>query len=155
MFKKKDDIKINEQKLSEMSSDEPILNKIEILQNKSTEELKEFLKQNHFEKFIEKKEYDFFLFALMKYVSRILSDNKLFKDDYTNYIYNNLKALLNSKELDDILKKVAYNKENEFLFMEFLKFSNLRWEKFIEFGIKYKIDLLENYLDSINPENNN
>ena len=48
----------------------------------------------------------------MKYVSRILSDNKLFKDDYTNYIYNNLKALLNSKELDDILKKVAYNKEN-------------------------------------------
>ena len=90
MFKKKDDIKINEQKLSEMSSDEPILNKIEILQNKSTEELKEFLKQNHFETFIEKKEYDFFLFGLMKYVSNIFLDNKLFTDDYTNYIYNNL-----------------------------------------------------------------
>ena len=155
MFKKEDNIKINDKKKSEISLDEPISNDIEVLQNKSTEELKEFFKQNHFEAFIEKKEYEFFLFGLMKYVSKIFLDNKLFTDDYTNYIYNNLKALQNSKELNDILKKVAYNKENEFLFMEFLKFTNLRWEKFIEAGIKYKIDLLENYLDSINPENKN
>ena len=155
MLNKKDDIKINSKNESEMSKDELKLNEMEILQNKSTEELRVYLKQNHFESFIEKKEYDLFLFGLMKYISNILFESKLFKNDYTNYIYNDLKVLKNSKELNEILKKIAYNKDNEFLFTEFLKFSNLRWEKFIEAGIKYKINLLEFYLDSINSEKNN
>ena len=140
---------------SEIRRNDYILKEIEMLKNKSNEELKELINKNRLETFMEKEEYDFFLFRLMKYISSILSDNKIFKEDYTNYIYNNLRVLQDSKELDDILKKVAYNHENEFLFMEFLKFSNLRWEKFIKAAEKYNIDLYEQYIDSINPEKKN
>jgi hypothetical protein len=118
----------------------------------NNKELKEFIIQNKLENFMEKEEYDFYVFRLVKYISSILSDSKLFKEDYTNYIYNNLRALIYSKDLDNILKFVTYNKDNEFLFLEFLKYSNLRWEKFISNAKKYNIDFYNKYLDSINPE---
>ncbi len=135
-----------------VKKDDTISKEINLVEKMNNKELKEFIIQNKLENFMEKEEYDFYVFRLVKYISSILSDSKLFKEDYTNYIYNNLRALIYSKDLDNILKFVAYNKDNEFLFLEFLKYSNLRWEKFISNAKKYNIDFYNKYLDSINPE---
>ena len=135
-----------------VKKDDTISKEINLVEKMNNKELKEFIIQNKLENFMEKEEYDFYLIRLVKYISSILSDSKLFKEDYTNYIYNNLRALIYSKDLDNILKFVAYNKDNEFLFLEFLKYSNLRWEKFISNAKKYNIDFYNKYLDSINPE---
>ena len=135
-----------------VKKDDIISKEINLVEKMNNKELKEFILQNKLEKFMEKEEYDFYLFQLVKYISSILSDSKVFKEDYTNYIYNNLRALIYSKDLDNILKIVTYNKENEFIFLEFLKYTNLRWEKFISNAKKYNIDFYNKYLDSINPE---
>ena len=135
-----------------VKKDDIISKEINLVEKMNNKELKEFILQNKLENFMEKEEYDFYLIRLVKYISSILSDSKLFKEDYTNYIYNNLRALIYSKDLDNILKFVTYNKDNEFLFLEFLKYSNLRWEKFISNAKKYNIDFYNKYLDSINPE---
>ena len=135
-----------------VKKDDIISKEINLVEKMNNKELKEFIIQNKLENFMEKEEYDFYVFRLVKYISSILSDSKLFKEDYTNYIYNNLRALIYSKDLDNILKFVTYNKDNEFLFLEFLKYSNLRWEKFISNAKKYNIDFYNKYLDSINPE---
>ena len=135
-----------------VKKDDIISKEINLVEKMNNKELKEFIIQNKLENFMEKEEYDFYVFRLVKYISSILSDSKLFKEDYTNYIYNNLRALIYSKDLDNILKFVTYNKDNEFLFLEFLKYSNLRWEKFISTAKKYNIDFYNKYLDSINPE---
>ena len=135
-----------------VKKDDTISKEINLVEKMNNKELKEFIIQNKLENFMEKEEYDFYLIRLVKYISSILSDSKLFKEDYTNYIYNNLRALIYSKDLDNILKFVTYNKDNEFLFLEFLKYSNLRWEKFISTAKKYNIDFYNKYLDSINPE---
>jgi hypothetical protein len=135
-----------------VKKDDTISKEINLVEKMNNKELKEFIIQNKLENFMEKEEYDFYLIRLVKYISSILSDSKLFKEDYTNYIYNNLRALIYSKDLDNILKFVTYNKDNEFLFLEFLKYSNLRWEKFISNAKKYNIDFYNKYLDSINPE---
>lgn len=135
-----------------VKKDDIISKEINLVEKMNNKELKEFIIQNKLENFMEKEEYDFYLIRLVKYISSILSDSKLFKEDYTNYIYNNLRALIYSKDLDNILKFVTYNKDNEFLFLEFLKYSNLRWEKFISNAKKYNIDFYNKYLDSINPE---
>ena len=135
-----------------VKKDDTISKEINLVEKMNNKELKEFIIQNKLENFMEKEEYDFYVFRLVKYISSILSDSKLFKEDYTNYIYNNLRALIYSKDLDNILKFVTYNKDNEFLFLEFLKYSNLRWEKFISTAKKYNIDFYNKYLDSINPE---
>ena len=135
-----------------VKKDDTISKEINLVEKMNNKELKEFILQNKLENFMEKEEYDFYLIRLVKYISSILSDSKLFKEDYTNYIYNNLRALIYSKDLDNILKFVTYNKDNEFLFLEFLKYSNLRWEKFISNAKKYNIDFYNKYLDSINPE---
>ena len=131
---------------------EPYFKRIKEIDNKSMTELKELLNQKNFESFLDKNEQEIYTFVLVKYLSKILSDFQMFKEDYTTYIYNDARTLLNSKELDEALKVVAYNKDNEFLFKEFLKVSNYRWEKFIEHAKKYKISLLNKYLDLINPE---
>ena len=135
-----------------ISRDELMLKEIKILDNKSNKSLKELIEQKGINDFMKEKEYDLYPFVLMKYATMNLFNFDLFKDDFTNYIYNNLRALLSCKELDTELKKVAYNQENEFFFKEFLNFSNLRWEKFIEAGLKYNIELLQQYLDSVDPE---
>ena len=135
-----------------VKKDDTISKEINLVEKMNNKELKEFIIQNKLENFMEKEEYDFYVFRLVKYISSILSDSKLFKEDYTNYIYNNLRALIYSKDLDNILKFVTYNKDNEFLFLEFLKYSNLRWEKFISNAKKYNIDFYNKYLDSIKPE---
>ena len=148
-------------KKSEMKRDDIIMKmmkKIKDIKKKEVQKtLEEYIK-NGFDNFIKKKEYDFlveydfFLYVLIRYISMILEDFKEFKEDYTYYIYNNLRVLTFSKELNEALKKMAYNKENESFYQQFIKFSKNRWDIFISSLEKYKCKILNDYKKSIDPE---
>ena len=148
-------------KKSEMKRDDiimRILKKIRDIKKKEVQKtLEEYIK-NGFENFIKKKEYDylyeydFFLYVLIRHISVILDDFKDFKEDYTYYIYNNLRVLTFSKELNEALKKMTYNKDNESFYQQFIKFTKNRWDLFIASLEKYKCKLLDDYKRSIDPE---
>ena len=105
-----------------------------------------FSKKVGFYNYTKKREYDFYLFVLIKYISYSLTDEfKDFKEDFTYYIYNNLRVLTLSKEFNETLKKIAYNPDNEKFFKEFLNFTNERWNKFISVAEKYDIGLKDEY----------
>ena len=137
-------------KKSEMTRDELIMN--EIKSNKNPKKLNEIIFQKGLKNFPKKKEYDFYLFYLIKYISSITDDFKDFKEDFTYYIYNNLRVLLLSKEINETLKKIVYKPENTKLFEEFLNFTNERWNKFIKSAEKYDISLLKEYKRSVDLE---
>ena len=154
-FNNKKEFYLKEKIKSETTRVKFILNEIESIQKEIKEKnifhcVLEPIK--NFELFKMVKEYDLFEFFLMNYLSNNLCDFNIFKEDFTHYIYNNLNALLKSQKLADIIKKIACDEKNELFFKEFLHFSNYRWNKFIEVGEKYNIDLLNEYKDSINPE---
>ena len=149
---KLEDNEMNEIMQEEIKRNDLILKEMEELEKKTAQEIDELIKQKGFEFFIENKGFDYYYYLLMKSLSNSLSDYNMFKEDYTTYIYNNLRALMNSKELDDALKKVAYDKDKEFLFKQFHKLTNYRWDNFINLAKKYQIDLLQKYIDSVNPE---
>ena len=123
------------------------INSLEDNINTFSDEPKELL---NFTKFIVKVEYDYFPFVLMKYILKKLEDFNKLKEDYTYYIYNNLKPLLNDKQFIEVNKNIAYNRDNELFFKSFNEFSNFRWTKFISAAEKYNINLLKEYKDSIN-----
>ena len=136
-------------KKSEMTRDEIIIKEI---RKKQTKKNLTDLIQKGFANFAKKEEYDFFLFNLIKSLSISLDNFKDFKEDFTYYIYNNLRVLILSKELSEALKKITYNPENETLYKEFLNFTKGRWDKFIKSAEEYNIKLLEDYKKSILPE---
>ena len=148
-------------KKSEMKRDDIImkmLKKIRDIKKKETQKILEEYIKNDFENFIKKKEYDylfeydFFLYVLIRYISVILDDFKDFKEDYTYYIYNNLRVLTFSKEMNEALKKMTYNKENESFYQQFIKFTTYRWDLLISSLEKYKCKSLNDYKKSIEPE---
>ena len=131
-------------KKAEMTRDEIIIKEIRSIQ-KAKKAINDIF-QKGFYNFTKKKEYDFFLYVLIKYISSPLTDDfKDFKEDFTYYIYNNLRVLTLSKEFNETLKKIAYNEDNEKFFKEFLNFTNERWNKFIIAAEKYDIGLKEEY----------
>ena len=131
-------------KKAEMTRDEIIIKEIRSIQ-KAKKAINDIF-QKGFYNFTKKKEYDFFLYVLIKYISSSLTDDfKDFKEDFTYYIYNNLRVLTLSKEFNETLKKIAYNEDNEKFFKEFLNFTNERWNKFIIAAEKYDIGLKEEY----------
>ena len=153
--------KTRAKKKSEMNRDDIIMKMIKKIRDIKKKDLQKTLEEyikNGFENFIKKKEYDylfeydFFLYVLIRHISILLEDFKDFKEDYTYYIYNNLRVLTLSKELNEALKKVAYNKENESFYQQFLKFTKNRWDLFISSLEKYKCKLLDDYKKSIDPE---
>ena len=135
----------------EFAMDKYILRKISKLEEEMN--INSFESKNcfNFRNFLERNEYeyDLFPFVLMKYALVKLFDFSVFKEDYTYYIYNNLKALLNDKQFIEANKNMANNKDNELFFKEVNDFSNYRWTKFIERAEKYNINL-----DAINHEQN-
>jgi len=131
-------------KKAEMTRDEIIIKEIRSIQ-KAKKAINDIF-QKGFYNFTKKKEYDFFLYVLIKYISSPLTDDfKDFKEDFTYYIYNNLRVLTLSKEFNETLKKIAYNEDNEKFFKEFLNFTNERWNKFIIAAEKYDIGSKEEY----------
>ena len=135
----------------EFAMDKYILRKISKLEEEMN--INSFESKNcfNFRNFSERNEYeyDLFPFVLMKYALVKLFDFSVFKEDYTYYIYNNLKALLNDKQFIEANKNIANNKDNELFFKEVNDFSNYRLTKFIESAEKYSINL-----DEINHEQN-
>ena len=134
----------------EFAMDKYILRKISKLEEEMN--INSFESKNcfNFRNFLERNEYDLFPFVLTKYALVKLFDFSVFKEDYTYYIYNNLKPLLNDKQFIEVNKNIAYNKDNELIFNSFNEFSNFRWTKFISAAEKYNINLLKEYKDSIN-----
>ena len=131
-------------KKAEMTRDEIIIKEIRSIQ-KAKKAINDIF-QKGFYNFTKKKEYDFFLYVLIKYISSPLTDDfKDFKEDFTYYIYNNLRVLTLSKEFNETIKKIAYNEDNEKFFKEFLNFTNERWNKFIIAAEKYDIGSKEEY----------
>ena len=115
--------------------------------NKFSKEPKELI---NFQKLIKNNEYDWDPFIFMKYLLDFLYEFNKFKEDYTYYIYNNLKPLSNDKQFIEANKNIAYNNKNELFFKSFNEFSNFRWTKFISAAEKYNIKSLQEYKDSIN-----
>ena len=131
-------------KKAEMTRDEIIIKEIRAIQ-KAKKTINDIF-QKGFYNYTKKREYDFYLFVLIKYISYSLTDEfKDFKEDFTYYIYNNLRVLTLSKEFNETLKKIAYNQDNEKFFKEFLNFTNERWNKFISVAEKYDIGLKDEY----------
>ena len=141
--------KTKAKKISEMTRDELVMKEIKSQRAKKT--IDDII-QKGFSAFPKTKEYDFFLFILIKKISFLTQNFKEFKEDFTYYIYNNLRVLILSKEFNETLKKITYNSENESLFKEFKNFSEERWSKFITAADKYSIKLLDDYKKSKNPE---
>ena len=132
-------------KVSEMTRDELIIKEEKKKNNKTLEKLI----QNGFENFLKKtKNYEFYLLHLIRIFSNLLGDFKEFKEDYTYYIYNNLRVLIFSKELNEALKAVTYKNENEKYYNEFLKFTTERWNIFERAAKNYKIKLYDEYVKS-------
>ena len=103
------------------------------------------------------KEYEEQINKLIKENSQYKSNlEKLEKTQIAEYqkllddSFNKIAQL--SKELNEALKKVAYNKENESFYQQFLKFTKNRWDLFISSLEKYKCKLLDDYKKSIDPE---
>ena len=123
-----------------MTRDELIIKEEKKKNNKTLEKLI----QNGFENFLKKtKNYEFYLLHLIRIFSNLLGDFKEFKEDYTYYIYNNLRVLIFSKELNEALKAVTYKNENEKYYKEFLKFTTERWNIFERAAKNYKIELFD------------
>jgi hypothetical protein len=59
-----------------VKKDDIISKEINLVEKMNNKELKEFIIQNKLENFMEKEEYDFYVFRLVKYISSILSDSK-------------------------------------------------------------------------------
>ena len=132
-------------KVSEMTRDELIIKEEKKKNNKTLEKLI----QNGFENFLKKtKNYEFYLLHLIRIFSNLLGDFKEFKEDYTYYIYNNLRVLIFSKELNEALKAVTYKNDNEKYYKEFLKFTTERWNIFERAAKNYKIKLYDEYVKS-------
>ena len=102
--------KTKAKKISEMTRDELVMKEIKSQRNKKN--IDDII-QKGFSAFPKTKEYDFFLFILIKKISFLTQNFKEFKEDFTYYIYNNLRVLILSKELNETLKKITYNSENE------------------------------------------
>ena len=138
----------------EFAMDKYILKKINNLEEEMN--INSFESKNclNFRNFLERNEYDMFPLVPMKYALDKLLDFSVFKEDYTYYIYNNLKPLLNDKQFIEANKNIVGNKDNELFFKEFNDFSNYRWTKYIESTEKYNINLQPQDKDLINHEQN-
>ena len=151
-FNEKNTININipEENISLEEYNIRIKNTLEDEINKFSKEPKELI---NFQKLIKNNEYDWDPFIFMKYLLDFLYEFNKFKEDYTYYIYNNLKPLSNDKQFIEANKNIAYNNKNELFFKSFNEFSNFRWTKFISAAEKYNIKSLQEYKDSINFQN--
>ena len=99
-----------------------------------------------------KNEWDFFLLVIISLFSHHLDNFKEFVEDYTFYIYNNLRGIRASKELTKLNKKTdSFDK----LCIESSKFDNKRYNVFINKAKEYNLKTLNYYINKNNNTNNN
>ena len=85
-------------------------------------------------------EFDYCLKRLRDDISKLCNKFSNLKSDYTYYCYNDLKELKNSKEFNEVIKKVTENNKNEELFKELFKFFIKREEIFERLSKEENID---------------
>jgi hypothetical protein len=101
--------------------------------------------QDGYQKFLQSKqkyEWDLFLLNLILKVESNLQNFKDFNDDFTYYIYNNLRGLRTSKEFANLKSQPV----DQILYKESIEFCEERFKRFIQQAGMYKIKLLDNYI---------
>ena len=97
-----------------------------------------------YEKFKESKiEWDYFLVLILS-LQNELNNFQEFKEDYSYYIYNNLRGIKISKEYKDIMDNPPNNKK---LYEDALKIYENREQIFYKAAQKYQIKNLQNYIN--------
>ena len=116
---------------------------------KGTKEREEALKKGY-EKFKESKnEWDSFFLVLILTLENDLNNFQQFPEDYSYYIYNNLRGIRTTKEFKDIWENPP---NNEKYYEEALKIYENRKQIFLSLAQKYQIKNLQNYINKYNKE---
>ena len=98
-----------------------------------------------YEKFKESKiEWDTYFLVLILSLQNELNNFQEFKEDYSYYIYNNLRGIKISKEYKDIMDNPPNNKK---LYEDALKIYENRQQIFYKAAQKYQIKNLQNYIN--------
>ena len=128
---------------------EKFINKIKKPGNKEKEKiLGEGLK-----KFIDSKyEWDIFFLIIISIIQSELQNFKDFPEDYTYYIYNNLRGLKTCKDFVNLMRNPPDNKK---LYEEIKLLNEERNNKFLKVAELYSIKTLENYKRTLNNNNIN
>ena len=108
--------------------------------------LKEFIDQKY--------EWDIFYLIILLIIESELQNFKEFPEDYTYYVYNNLRGIKTSKEFVNIMKSPPDNKK---LYEEIKLLNEERNRIFLKAAEIYNIKTFENYKKSLNnnPNANN
>ena len=98
-----------------------------------------------YEKFKESKiEWDTYFLVLILSLQNELNNFQEFKEDYSYYIYNNLRGIKIAKEYKDIMDNPPNNKK---LYEDALKIYENREQIFYKAAQKYQIKNLQNYIN--------
>ena len=126
-----------------------ILNK-----NKGKGKGKDIIVPDGYQKFLQLKqkyEWDLYLLNIILKVESNLQNFKDFNDDFTYYIYNNLRGLRTSKEFANLKNQPV----DQILYKESVEFCEERYKRFIQLAGMYKIRMLDNYIKKHKSIQNN
>ena len=111
---------------------------------KGTKDREEAL-QKGYEKFKEAKyEWDYYFIVLLLTIENLLKNFQEFPEDFTYYIYNNLRGVKSTKEFSNIINNPP---QNEKLYEEALKIFEDRKQIFMRLAQKYQIKSLQTYIN--------
>ena len=122
-----------------------------ILKLKSNSKEREKLLNKGFKQFTGY-EWDIYFYLIMLITETSLNNFKDFNEDYSYYVYNNLRGIRTSKEFNNIIKNPP---NNEKLYEEAFLLFNERNLQFLNIAKKYNIKNLQIYLNNKNNINNN
>ena len=106
-----------------------------------------------FENFIQSKyEWDIFFLVIILEIQNALKYFESFPEDFSYYIYNNLRGIKTCKEFINIIKNPPNKKE---LYEQSALLYQKRNKLFLDIAKIYNIKLYKNYLDALNKNNNN
>ena len=122
-----------------------------ILKLKSNSKEREKLLNKGFKQFTGY-EWDIYFYLIMLITETSLNNFKDFNEDYSYYVYNNLRGIRTSKEFNNIIKNPP---NNEKLYEEAFLLFNERNLQFLNIAKKYNIKNLQFYINNKNNINNN
>ena len=122
-----------------------------ILKLKSNSKEREKLLNKGFKQFTGY-EWDIYFYLIMLITETSLNNFKDFNEDYSYYVYNNLRGIRTSKEFNNIIKNPP---NNEKLYEEAFLIFNERNLQFLNIAKKYNIKNLQFYINNKNNINNN
>ena len=99
-----------------------------------------------------KYEWDIFFLIIILVIQNELKNFEAFLEDYSYYIYNNLRGIKTCKDFVNIMKNPPNKKR---LYEEAALLYQKRNKLFFEIAGKYNIKLLKHYIDALNKSNIN